>query len=108
MAQGKTSVYTQDNGVKVQFQIDTYAIRVLQEVIDVYYVKQFLAPVTEEVIEGAEKQMTYRIEGEEFHTWRTTLLSALVAGGVSTVEDMFFLSTLPKIISQNGLNEPAN
>ena len=106
MAQGKTSVYTQDNGVKVQFQIDTYAIRVVQEVIDVYYTKQTLAPISEEVIK--EEQMNYRIDGEDFHTWRTTLLSALVAGGVSTVEDMFFKSTLPKIIAQNSLNEPAN
>ena len=102
MAQGKTSVYTQDNGVKVQFQIDTYAIRVVQEVIDVYYTKQILAPVTEEVIK--EEQMSYRIEGAEFETWRSTVLADLTAQGIATVEDMFFLSTLPKIIAQNGLS----
>ena len=101
MAQGKTSVYTQENGVKVQFQIDTYAIRVVQEVIDVYYTKQTLAPVTEEVIK--EEQMSYRIEGQEFEDWRNTALADLITNGMATVEDMFFLSTLPKIIAQNGV-----
>lgn len=99
MAQGKTSVYTQDNGVKVQFQIDTYAIRVVQEVIDVYYTKQILAPVTEEVIK--EEQMSYQLSGAEFESWRNTQLSDLVTNGIASVEDMFFAATLPKIIAQN-------
>ena len=96
---GKTEIYTNENGTRYQFVIDTYAIRVQQELIDVYYTKNTLAPLTEDVIKSEQKQ--YSIIGQEFEDWRSKLLSDLVLLGITTIEEVFFAATLPKIIAQN-------
>jgi len=99
---GKTEIYTNENGTRHQFVIDTYAIRVQQEVIDVYYTRNTLAPLTEDVIKAEQKQ--YSITGQEFEDWRNKALSDLVSAGVTTVEEMFFLASLPKIIAIENSN----
>jgi len=97
----KTITQTEANGMRFRYTVSKYLVNEDNRSIQVFYRKELLAPLTDDIITTEEK--SYQLGEEFFVAYETASFSDYITAGVNDLQAMFRGRAIWKISEIEGL-----
>jgi hypothetical protein len=99
-----TITQTLPNGMRNRYTISKYLINEDARNIQVFYRKELLAPLTDDIVTSEEK--SYSLDSEFFNQYESATFQQYITAGVNDLQAMFRGRALAKISQIENITKP--